>query len=137
MKSTVLRVRAKGSGKSVDWLSFKAGKFVPNSRLQSFLTSVLPDVISETLEILSKQEAKSIEIVFPNGFTTASFDMVVTGDDFKVLLGRRLVRGLFPLNPIAAEFGSNFDVLVFLSGENPVLDEIQDFLVANFEHAIF
>ena len=44
--------------------------------------------------------------------TSASLDLAIIGNGFKVLCARRLVRGLFPLNPFAAEFGENYDVVV-------------------------
>ena len=48
----------------------------------------------------------------PQGWTSAPLDVAVNGSGFSVACSRRLVRGWFPLNPFAAEFGSNFDVVV-------------------------
>jgi len=42
---------------------------------------------------------------------------------FEVHCGRRLARGFFPLNPIAAEFGSNYDVPVTISATNQKIEE--------------
>lgn len=53
---------------------------------------------------------------------TAALDLALLGTGFEILCSRRLVRGLFPLNPFAAEFGSNYDVVVTVTASS---DEIQ------------
>jgi hypothetical protein len=65
----------------------------------------------------------SIVPLFPNGFTTAQFDISIRGKGFEVKCGRRLARGLFPLNPFAAEFGANYDVLITVSAAEPEFEE--------------
>lgn len=83
------------------------------------LTTVLTDVVTDLCQIAESIDAKyRIVTMFPNGATTTSYDMALVGDGFEILCGRRLVRGLFPLNPLAPEFGSNFDVLVTLAASS-------------------
>ena len=138
MTSQVFRVRAKGSGKVIDWNRFISGEIKNTGRTGAFLTIVLPDVIAEILNFLDEKEiTATISSVFPNGFSTSSFDITVSGDDFKILLGRRLIRGLFPINMFAAEFGSNYDALIFLSGKNPILLEIEEKIISQFQFEQF
>jgi hypothetical protein len=119
-----LRVRATGSGRIVNWPKFKKGKMVACSRWSCLLTTVLTDVVTDLLDEANRMDPNSIVTpLFPNGFTTASFDIAIKGKDFQVNCGRRLVRGLFPLNPIAAEFGSNYDVLVTIAGDTGMLEQ--------------
>jgi hypothetical protein len=60
--------------------------------------------------------------VVPNGPTTAALDLALLGTGFEIICSRRLVRGLFPLNPFAAEFGSNYDVVVTINASS---DEVR------------
>jgi hypothetical protein len=86
---------------------------VDQKRFGLGVTTVLTDVITDLiLKCMEIDPNLTIETLFPNGFTNASFDICIRGKSFQVNCGRRLVRGLFPFNPFAAEFGSNFDVLV-------------------------
>ena len=119
-----LRARATASGRIVNWTRFKRGELVDQSRLSLTPTTVLTDVVTDLLkECKSIDSAYVITPLFPNSFTTASFDISIKGDGFQVNCGRRIVRGLFPLNPLAAEFGSNYDVLVTVSGSSGELEE--------------
>ena len=107
-----LRAKATGSGWIVNWPRFKKGELVRCSRWKCLLTTVLTDVVSDVIECARGLDPKfAITPLFPNGFTTASFDVAIKGNGFHVNCGRRLVRGMFPFNPFAAEFGSNYDVL--------------------------
>lgn len=119
-----LLAKAEGTGRVVNWSRFKKGEWIDQSRISLSPTVVIPDVIVDVLEECEATDsACSIEPLFPNGFTTAQFDISIHGKDFQVNCGRRLARGLFPLNPIAAEFGSNYDVLVTVSASDRALEE--------------
>ena len=95
------------------------------------LTTILTDVVSDVIDLAEELDPSCTCIpLFPNGFMTASFDVSLKGKGFQVNCGRRLVRGWFPLNPIAAEFGSNYDVLLTISAdtrevEKKIADQVQ------------
>jgi predicted nucleic acid-binding Zn ribbon protein len=115
-----VRTRATGSGMLVSWARLKKGELVPCSRWKCLLTTNLTDVVTDIIDWAKFADpACTVIPLFLNGFTTASFDIAVRGKGFQVNCGRRLVRGLFPLNPIAAEFGRNYDVLVTIAAEAP------------------
>ncbi len=119
-----LRARATRSGRIVNWPRFKKGELVACSRWNCLLTAVLTDVVTDLIDEAKRLDPSCTIIpLFPNGFTTASFDIAIKGEGFQVNCGRRLVRGLFPLNPIAAEFGANYDVLVAINGDTTELEE--------------
>lgn len=124
-KPIILRARATGKGRIVEWSGFKQGKLVDKSRpLSMSITTVLTNVVSDLIAACERIDpACTITPLFPNGFTTASFDLMIQSRDFQVHCGRRLVRGLFPFNPFAAEFGRNYDVLVNISANDPATRE--------------
>lgn len=119
-----MRVRASGNGRVVKWSEFKQGKLTPSSPWDCLLSTVLTDVVTDIID-----EAKAIDPacrmtpLFLSGFTTASFDITIKGESFQVVCGRRLVRGWFPLNPIAAEFGRNYDVLVTICAVDATVED--------------
>jgi hypothetical protein len=94
-----LLASAKGTGRVVNWSRFKKGEWVDQSRISVTPTTVIPDVI---VDVIAKCESIdpvcSVEVLFPNGFTTAQFDIAIRGSAFEVNCGRRLVRGMFPLS---------------------------------------
>ena len=111
-------------GRVVNWSRFKQGELVDQSRLSFSPTTVITDVITDLIEECNLIASDCMIIpLFLNGFTTVGFDLSIKGDGFQVNCGRRLVRGLFPLNPIAAEFGKNYDVLGAISAENKQTEE--------------
>ncbi len=113
-----LRARANGSGRLVDWARFKKGELVTCNRWNFLITTVLTDVVTDVIDLAKEMDpACAIISLIPNGFTTASFDISLKGRGFQVNCGRRLVRGWFPLNPIAAEFGRNYDVLLTITAD--------------------
>ena len=113
-----LRAKATGAGRIINWTRFKKGELVEGSRWKCLLTTVLTDVVTDVIDWAKTTDPTcTIPPLFPNGFTTASFDIAIKGNGFQVNCGRRLVRGLFPLNPIAAEFGSNYDVMVSVTAD--------------------
>lgn len=54
---------------------------------------------------------------------TPQAERPIAAGTWPINCGRRLVRGWFPFNPIAAEFGSNFDVLVTFNADTPEIEE--------------
>jgi hypothetical protein len=123
-----IRVQATGSGRIVGWSELKEGRLVDASRLaRFFFTTTLTDVIADLCDLAdSLDEHHRIVMILPNGPTTASLDLSLVGEGFEFICSRRLVRGWFPLNPFAAEFGSNYDVVVTV---NSASDEIQSKVV--------
>lgn len=118
-----LRARATDPGLVVSWPRFKSGELAPRSRWKCLMTTLLTDVVTDVIEFARELDAKCIVTpLFPNGFTTASFDVAIRGTGFQINCGRRLVRGLFPLNPIAAEFGGNYDVLLTVTADTPEVE---------------
>jgi hypothetical protein len=123
-----IRVQATGSGRIVGWSELKQGRLVDTSRLARLLfTTTLTDVITD-LCVLAESLDKGYRIVtvVPNGPTTAALDLALLGAGFEIMCSRRLVRGLFPLNPFAAEFGSNYDVVVTVNAPS---DEVRSKVV--------
>ena len=119
-----IRAKAQGTGRLVSWSRFKRGELVDQSRLSLSPTTVIPDVITDVIATCQSLAAEiEIKPLFPNGFTTASFDIAIEGVGLRVNCGRRLVRGWFPLNPLAAEFGANYDVLLTIAAEDPAVEE--------------
>jgi hypothetical protein len=119
-----LLAKAEGTGRVVNWSRFKQGEWVDQSRISLTPTTVIPDVIVDVMEKCEAIDAScSAMPLFPSGFTTAQFDISIQGKGFQVNCGRRLARGLFPLNPFAAEFGANYDVLVTVSASDPGIEE--------------
>ena len=118
-----IRVQATGSGRIVGWSELKQGRLVDTSRLaRLFFTTTLTDVITDLCALAeSLDRGYRIVTVIPNGPTTAALDLALLGTGFEIICSRRLVRGLFPLNPFAAEFGSNYDVVVTVNASS---DEI-------------
>ncbi len=119
-----MKVQAKGTGRVVNWSRFKHGEFVDQSRWSLSLGTVIPDVIADVItECQGLTKEMEIKTLFPNGFFSASFDIAIRGDGFGVNCARRLIRGGFPFNPLAAEFGANFDVLLTVSAKDPAIEE--------------
>ena len=119
-----IRVQATGDGRIVGWSELKQGRLVDTSRLaRLFFTTTLTDVITDLCALAeSFDKGYRIVTVIPNGPTTAALDLALLGTGFEIICSRRLVRGLFPLNPFAAEFGSNYDVLVTVNASS---DEVR------------
>ena len=132
---TILRVRAKGTGRVVRYSALKRGALVETTRLGSlFFSTTLPDVITDVLAATEEfDQNRRVTTVVPNGPTTASLDLAIMGNGFEVLCSRRLVRGLFPLNPFAAEFGSNYDVVVSIKAATEVESRLVDMLRGKYE----
>ena len=132
---TTLHVHATRTGRVVKWAALKRGQLVDASRLGSlFFTTTLPDVITDLIDFCQTRDKNCcVEMIVPNGPTRVSMDLAIVGRDFKVVCSRRLVRGLFPLNPLAAEFGGNYDVVVTIeSGNQPIQDKIAQMLRSKY-----
>jgi hypothetical protein len=109
----IVRAQAKECGRIVSWNRLKKGQLVDKERLCLTPTTALTDVVTDMIKECKRLDpASKVSPIFPNGFTTASFDIQIHGSAFNITCGRRLVRGFFPLNPIAAEIGRNYDVIV-------------------------
>ena len=110
----VFHVRATGTGRVVRRSGLLEGKLVDGSRVFAPLDrAVLPNVICDLHALAQSVDGDcELKVLVPNGYTTASLDLVISGADFEIICSRRLVRGWFPINPIAAEFGANYDVIV-------------------------
>ena len=115
---SVIRVRATADGRVVRWSDLKQNRLVDTKgigRLLAF-TTILTDVVTDLCSLAESLDRDfRIVTVAPSGHTTTSFDLALIGDGFEVTCGRRLVRGGFPFNPLAAEFGRNYDVLVTIA----------------------
>ena len=133
-----LLAKAQGTGRVVNWSRFKQGDWVNQSRISVTPTTVIPDVIVDVMEKCESIDPScSVEALYPNGFTTAQFDIAIRGSSFEVNCGRRLVRGMFPLNPFAAEFGANYDVLVTISSaEENIEEQIAEVVSQQYECTI-
>lgn len=136
MISRVFRTKATGTGSFVDWKKFKLdGELEEANPIGSaLLTTTIPNPLSDLINFFHEKKIPfKISTIFPNGFLTASFDILITTPKAHILCGRRLVRGLFPLNPIAAEFGKNYDLLFSISGEAELSSAIVETVLSKYE----
>jgi len=129
---TTIRVQATGDGRIVGWSELQQGRLVDTTRLaRLFLTTTLTNVISDLCALAESLDRNyRIVTIIPNGFTTAALDLTLIGEDFEIVCGRRLVRGGFPFNPFAAEFGANYDVIVTISAASK---EVHSLVVDSLE----
>lgn len=115
---TTLRVRATGNGRIVDSAQLKRARLVDADLMwrlflpTTTLTNVVADlyVAAEALD----RDAR-IVILVPNSLRNPSLNLMLVGAGFEIVCAQRLVRGWLPL---AAEFGSNYDVVVTIGGES-------------------
>ncbi len=116
----ILRVTATGSGRVVSWPKLKQGQLADTGRVRSLApTTVLTDVVADIHDLCKSLDTNCrIVSVIPNGFTSLTFNLAFIGQGFEVTCTRRLVRGWFPLNLLAQEFGGNYDVVVTVNGAN-------------------
>ena len=78
-----LLAEAEGTGRVVNWSRFKKGEWVDQSRLSLSPTTVIPDVIADIMEKCESIDAEcATQPLFPNGFTTAQFDIAIQGKGF-------------------------------------------------------
>ena len=110
----IIRTQATGTGQVVSYFKFIDNKLVKASifeRLTDFVTTI-PNVITDVVDFCKKIDPQhTFRVIIPNRPNSMSFDIVLAGQNFQILCSRRLMRGWFPLNPFAANFGSNYDVI--------------------------
>jgi hypothetical protein len=125
-------VQAKGNGRIISWTRFKSGELVNQSRLSFSPTTILTDAINDMYNICRQFDSDcKIEIIEPNDYTTASFRIAFRGADYSIICERILVRGGFPFNPVAAEFGKNYDVLFSIYTQ---IEEIEQSIYNHFKN---
>ena len=110
----IIRTQATGTGQVVSYSKFIESKLVPASiwgRI-TFFTTIIPNVITDVIDYCKNIDPQyTFRVIIPNRPNSMSFDIVLAGQNFQILCSRRLMRGWFPLNPFAANFGSNYDVI--------------------------
>ena len=74
--------------------------------------------------------------VVPNGFFRVGFTLAVLCRDIEVTCAKRLVRGWFPFNPVAAEFGANYDVVVTVAGASQDAGMIVNMLTSKYQCSV-
>lgn len=117
-------VEAKGTGRIVSWKKFKEGEFVDRSRFSLSFTTVLTDAVNDMYSICREFDNNcKIVIIEPNGFTTSKFRIVFKGANYSIVCERILVRGGFPFNPLAAEYGKNYNVLFSVDTQNEEFEQ--------------
>lgn len=122
-----IRIRANGTGRIVAWKPLIEGRLVTPPFLERFvrMTTTLPDVIVDVIEATRLHDPDTrLVCIVPNGPTTTQLDLSLTGRDFQIVCSRRLVRGWFPLNPFAPEFGANYDVVLTAHGDSEFVSEL-------------
>lgn len=132
----IVRVSATGSGRVVSWPKLKQGQLVDSPRMRSLApTTVLTNVVADIHDLCQSLDSNCrIVTVIPNGFTSLTFNLAFIGQGFEVTCTRRLVRGWFPLNLLAQEFGGNYDVVVTLSGTNDgVIEKLVELLKSKYQ----
>ncbi|MCL2118184.1 MAG: hypothetical protein FWH27_07130 [Planctomycetaceae bacterium] len=110
----IIRTQATGTGQVVSYAKFIESKLVPASILRRLtdLVTTIPNVLTDVIDYCKGIDPQyTFRVIIPNSFTSASFDVALAGQDFQILCSRRLIRGWFPFNPLAANFGSNYDVI--------------------------
>jgi hypothetical protein len=134
----ILRVTATGNGRKVKWRELCSSTLVDSSLFAPNFTTVLTDVVADVIDQCRSLDAKvKIVMISPNSFNTTNFTLALAGKGYVITCSRRLVRGWLPLNPIAAEFGFNYDVYVTLEGAAKEVPEgILSFLTSKYEHDV-
>jgi len=129
-----MRVQAKASGRIVGWSELKQGRLVDANRFaRLFFTTTLTDVITDLCALAETlDKGYRIVTVVPNGPTTTALDLALLGAGFQIICSRRLVRGLFPLNPFAPEFGSNYDVVVTVNASSGAQSKVLGSLLSKY-----
>ena len=119
----VIRVQATGTSQVVSYTGFLKSKLIPPSSWERYtlVTTIIPDALSDVMDYCKDIDPQyTFRVIVPNGPTSASFDVVLTGNSFKIQCSQRLVRGWFPLFPLAPEFGSNYDVIFSIMAEESI-----------------
>ena len=131
-----IRVKAKGTGRIVAWRPFNEGRLeVATTLMRCFgLTTTLPDVLVDVMETARRHDpAMTLSCIVANGTTTTQLDLSLIGQGFQIVCARRLVRGGFPFNLLAPEFGANYDVVVTLDGDPAFVSSLVNQLHSRYE----
>gem|GEM_PF-1919007 len=131
----VIRAQATGAGQVVSWTGFLKSKLIAPLGWERYisLTTIIPDVLSDVMNYCNDVDPQyTFRVLVPNGPTSASFDVVLTGNNFKITCSKRLMRGWFPINLFAAEFGSNYDVIFSIMAEESIESHLAGLLKANY-----
>lgn len=116
-----IRTKATSTSRTVNYKSFLEGVMADQSRLSLTPTTVIPDVLDHMIHSCYSIDPDSdINMLKPNGYTSASLSIAIKGEGFEVVCERILVRGLLPINPFAAEFGSNYDVFFTIRANDSI-----------------
>ena len=79
----------------------------------------LTDVVSDLCSFAESLDREyRVETLIPNGPGVTSYDLALIGTGFSIVCSLRVVRGWYPLNPLAAEWGVNYDVIVTAHAES-------------------
>lgn len=122
-----IRVTATGTGRVVACIPFRVGQLEPPSLIQRLLfwTTVLPNALTDIIDFARGHDPDcTLSCIVPNGLSTAQLDVCLRGSDFQIVCARRLVRGGFPLNPFASEFGANYDLVVTFDGSDSLVSAL-------------
>jgi hypothetical protein len=131
-----IRVRAKGTGRIVGWRPLTLGRIEVPTAWQRLirLTTTLPDALVDVMDAALRQDpSMKLTCIVPNGPTTAQLDILISGHGYQIVCSRRLVRGWFPLNPFAPEFGSNYDLVFSADGDSVFLSSLFDWIGSRYE----
>jgi hypothetical protein len=131
----ILRVKATGNGRKVNWDQLKKGSLVDVRGVNFALTTILTDVVADLVDLCQSLDSECrVVMIVPNGFTRAGYNLAILGKGFEVTCARCLVRGWFPFNPLAAEFGSNYDVVVTVgTADEEITNDILSLLYSKYE----
>lgn len=132
----ILHVKATDSGRVVSWPKLKQGQLADTQRLRSLApTTVLTDVVTDIHDLCRTLDSNCRFVtIIPNGFTSLTFNLAFIGRGFEVTCTRRIVRGWFPLNLVAQEFGGNYDVVVTVNGTNgDAIGKVLEMLKSNYQ----
>ncbi len=125
----IIKTKATKTAYTISWSKFKDSVVKKQSRLSLTPTTLIPDVIDDLFKKSEELDsAFKVQIIIPNGYTSASMDFAIIGHNFEVTCSRRLVRGCFPFNPFAAEFGGNYDVTCTINAENNIEKDFEEVL---------
>jgi hypothetical protein len=130
MKERFLEVLPSSRGDVVSWWAFRRGKFEPPGFLGRSigLTTALTDAVVTMWDVCQELDPSCERtVIVPNGFTSSYFRIEFQAERFTVTVERKLVRGAFPVNPLAAEIGKNYEIVFHLCAEEePILQQICD-----------
>lgn len=119
-----LKVKPKSSGKRISWTKFLQGKIVETGRFGALFTIVLTDVVSDVYDYCFDLDANS-QIIIKNGndFTNPNFEFQIVSEHFKVNCKRILSFKKLLKNPLAAESGNNFEVILSIKSNSQKIAE--------------